>query len=152
MTPQERRGKRLFLVLATLIVLEKLAGVGLTLSGGLAEVRWLKSVAQPLGFAIAVAFLWQGDVWLRWLVGVACVLSGGLLAFVSGRVLVKLAGVTPPEATGYFMQVAGYPIGLVGAFGLLYVLAGLLFLFSPGMRAFFRYQREGPRVWIESAE
>ena len=150
MTPQERRGKRLFLILATLIILEKLAGVGLALSGGLTEVKWFKSVVQPIGFALAVAFLWQGDVWLRWLVGAACVFSGGLLAFVSGRVLVKLAGVTPPEATGFFLQVAGYPIGLVGIFGLLYVVAGLLFLFSPSMRAFFRYQRERRRVWIES--
>lgn len=150
MTPQERRGKWLFLALATLIVLEKLVGVGLTLFGGLAEVRWLKSVAQPVAFAFAVAYLWQGDVWLRWLVGVACVFSGGLLAFVSGRVLVKLAGVTPPEATGFFMQAAGYPIGLIGVVGLLYVAAGLLFLFSPSLRAFFRHQREGPRVWIES--
>lgn len=150
MTPQERRGRRLFLILATLIILEKLASVGFAFAGGWAEVRWLKSVVQPIGFAVAVAFLWQGDVWLRWLVGVACVLSGGLLAFVSGRVLVKLSEATPPETTGFFMQVAGYPIGVIAGVGLLYVLAGLLFLFAPSLRAFFRYQREEPRVWIES--
>ena len=151
MTPQERRGKRLFLVLATLLVLEKVAGITLALSGGLAEVRWVESVVQPVGFALAVAFLWQGDVWLRWLVGLMCIFSGGLLAFVCGQLLVKLAGVTPPEGAGFFMQIAGFPVGLVGVFGLLHVVAGLLFLASPSIRAFFRYQREGPRVSIETA-
>jgi hypothetical protein len=146
MTPHERLGKRLFLVLATLIILERLAGVVLALSGGLAEVKWLRSVVQPVGLVIAVAFLWQGDIWLRWLVGVACILSGGVQAFISGRVLFKLVAVTPPEATGFLLQVAGYPLGLFGVFGLLYVLAGALFLLSPSMRAFFRYQRERPRI------
>lgn len=140
----------MFLVLATLLILEKLAGVAFTLSGGLGEVRWFKSVAQPVGCALAVACLWQGDVWLRWLVGIACVFCGGLQTFVSGLLLVKLAGVTPPDATWFFMQAIGYPIGLIGVIGLLYVIVGLLFLLSPSMRAFFRYQREGPRVWIES--
>lgn len=146
MTPRERRGKRLFLILATLLILEKLYVVGLMLSGGLADVQWFRSVAQRVGFAAAIAFLWTGDVWLRWLVGVGCVLIGGLLAFVSGRILFQLAGETPPEATRVFMLVAGYPVGLVGLLGLLHVLAGLLFLFSPSMRAFFRHQREGPLV------
>jgi hypothetical protein len=145
MTPQELRGKRLFLILATLIILEKLASVGIALYGGLAEVKWLKSVALPLGIAMTVVFLWQGDIWLRWLVGILFVFKGSGQVYISGWLLAKLAGVTPPEATGFFMQAAGYPIGLVGVFGLLYVLAGLLFLVSPSMRAFFRYQREVAR-------
>jgi hypothetical protein len=142
-TSQERRGQRLFLVLASLIILDKLAAVGFALAGGMANVHWLKSVVAPIGFALAVAFLWQGENWLRWLVGVACILSGGALAFVSGRLLIRFAGVTPPDATGFFMQIAGYPLGIVGLIGLFYLIAGLLFLFSPSLQAFFRYQREG---------
>ena len=98
--------------------------MGITLYGGLAEIKWLKSVAQPLCFAFAVAFLWQGDVWMRWLVGTMCIFSGGLLAFVCARVLIKLAGVTPPQMTGFFIHVVAYPVGIVGEFGLFYVLAG----------------------------
>lgn len=112
------------------------------MSHGLAGVNWWKSVAVPLLFAGAVAFLWQGDNWLRWLVGAACILSGGVKLFVSSRVLILLAEVTPPEATGFFMQVAGYPLGLIGLIGLLELLAGLAFLVLPNVRAFFRYQRE----------
>jgi hypothetical protein len=148
MTPEERRGRRLFLLLAGFIVLEKLTGVALALSGGLAEVNWIRSVAQPLALALAVVFLWNGDEWLRRLVGVACVLTGGMSAYVSVRVLIKLARVTPPKATAFLMDLAGYPLGMMALFGVLYLTAGLLFLFSPSMGAFFRYRRERGRGWI----
>ena len=153
MTAQERRGKWIFLTFAALLIAERLLGVALALSGhGLAEIQWWKSVAQPLLFAMAVALLWQGENWLRWLVGMACLLAGGLQLFVAGRVLIRLAEVTPPEATGFFLQVAGYPLGVVGLMGLLELLAGLAFLVLPSVRAFFRYQRERrSRLDIENA-
>ena len=150
MTLQERRGKRLFLVLATLIILEKLAGVVLALIVADGAIDWRKSILQPLGTALAVGFLWQGDVWLRWLVGIALVLWGGLMTFVSAHVLILLAKRTPPDDAGFYMRWVGYPIGIFALFGLFYLTAGLLFLISPSMRAFFRYQREGPRVMIVS--
>jgi hypothetical protein len=34
---------------------------------------------------------------------------------------------------------------VIGVFGLIYLVMGLLFLLSPSMKAFFRYQREGPQ-------
>jgi hypothetical protein len=144
MTRQERRGKRLFLVLATIIILDELIKVGFALSGGLADVKWLESVARPLAFVVAVALLWNGENWLRWLVGVACVVYGGGLALVSSHLLIKFGGITPPNATGNFMHVIGYPLVIVGFLAVFYLGAGLAFLLSPSLRAFFRYQREGP--------
>lgn len=138
------------MILATLLIIEKLFGVGLVLSGNFGEVKWYKSVVLPIGLCLAIAILWQGDNWLRWLVAAALVLSGGLAVFVGGRMLFLLAGMTPPEATGFFFQVLGLPIGLVVSVGLFHVAAGLSLLFSPRMRAFFRYQRERTRVRIES--
>jgi hypothetical protein len=154
MTAKEQRGKWIFLTFAALLIAEQLVVVGLAVSGhGVAEFEWWKSVAQPLLFAMAVAILWQGENWLRWLVGVACLLAGGLKLFVAGRVLIRLAEVTPPEMTGFFMQAAGFPLGIVGFIGLLELLAGLAFLALPSVRAFFRYQRaRGSRAYIESAE
>jgi len=152
MTRKERRGKRLFVILATLIILHKLASIGFALAHGFAEVEWWKSVAQPAGFALAVALLWYGDVWLRWIIGFLCLLSGALPLYVSGNVLVKLAKMTPPEASGVFAQLVAYPVALVGVVSLMYVVAGLLFLFSPSLRAFFRYQRLGPKVAIGTVE
>jgi hypothetical protein len=147
MMPQERRGKRLFLVLASLIILEKLIGTGLVLSGNWAEIKWWPSVGRPLVLVFMVLILWQGDTFYRWLVGLTCILSGLPLAVIAGRVIVATAEVTPPEATGFFMQIVGYPMGFLGLIGLCYMIVGLLFLVSPSLRAFFRHQREGPRFW-----
>ena len=97
----------------------------------------------PLLFALAVASLWQGDNWLRWLVGVACILSGAIRLAVGSLVTIRLAEVTPREATGLFLRVAAYPLGLVALPGLVEVLAGLAFLALPSVQAFFRHQRLG---------
>ncbi len=152
MTPKETRGKRVFLVLATLLILENLATIGIALSGDLTKIHWLKALGQPIGLSLAIAFLWQGDQWLQWLVGLGYILAGGLMAFATGRLLFKLAEVTPPEGAGFFMQVIGLPIGLIFVLGILHLLAGLCILFLPSLRAFFRYQRTGPQMLIEPFE
>jgi hypothetical protein len=98
MTPRERLGKRLFVILATMIVLNKLGAV---LSGALhgeGGVEWQQLVLAPsfetlvvvaagllrhwsvaLGVAVAVPFLWRGNDLLRRLVG------GRLRAFRRGH-------------------------------------------------------------------
>jgi hypothetical protein len=119
MTPQERLGKRMFVILATLTVLEKLGGVW--------HGNWLIS----LGLALSIPFLWHGYVWLRWLVGGVCVLSGGRALIAFGRTLADF-------------DVPGESLDGAAAIGLVDVLVGLAFLFLPNVQAFFRYQREGP--------
>jgi hypothetical protein len=76
MTRLEQRGKWLFLILATLIVLEKLAGIGFALFEGLGNVNWFRSVVTPIGVLCAIVGLWQGDEWLRRLVGGMFLLIG----------------------------------------------------------------------------
>ena len=149
MTHQERRGKRLFLVLATTIILHKLLDVGFAFTGGLATVNWMRGVLQPAVIAISVAYIWEGENWLRCLLGAAFVLHGAVQLWLGGRVLIAFAEKTPPKAAGYFWQVIGIPFGIIALIGLFYVMAGLLFLFSPSMRAFFKYQRERPLVRFE---
>lgn len=141
MTALERRGKGIFLILAGLLIGERLLEVGLALSGGLGEVKWFKSVVRPLLFAVGVACLWEGENWLRWLMGTVCIFVGGVKLFVSGRLLFLVTEVTPPEATGFFLTAVGYPVGILGLIGLLELVAGLCFLVMPSVRAFFRYQR-----------
>jgi hypothetical protein len=118
----------LFLIVVTLMVLGKLGGVRQGMFGYGAVVHWLIS----LGLALSIPFLWQGYTWLSRLVGVACVLSGGLALFAFGRDL------TDFDVPGWSLNV------FAGVLGLVDVLAGLAFLFLPSLQAFFRYQREGP--------
>jgi hypothetical protein len=146
MTARERRGKRIFLVLAGFLIGERLLGVGLALAQGLDQVPWWSSVARPLLFALAVGLVWRGDTWLRWLVGGVCMLGGGLKLLVSGHVFARMAEATPPEATGFLLQVAGSTLGVIALTGLLEALAGLGLLALPSVRAFLRYQRESRRA------
>src|SRR4051794_28879920 len=65
MTAIERRGRRLFLVLATLTVLWKLGGVGLMVSRhGHGATTFLS-----LALALITPFLWGGAIWLQRAVG-----------------------------------------------------------------------------------
>lgn len=146
MTPQERRGKWLFLILASLISLDALAQVGLALSGEDENFSWYKSVVRPLGLPVAAASLWSGSVWLRWLVGLGCSISGVLITIPSIKLLITFAQETPPEDAGFFMRVIGLPVGLFAFYGLLYLITGGFILVAPSLQAFFRYQREGPAV------
>jgi hypothetical protein len=148
MTPQEQRGRWLFLTLATLIMLDKLLGLGLTISGGVAEVNWFKVLLQPVGFAIILAFVWYGDRSMRLLLGWVSLLIGGLQVFTCVRIFTKLALRTPPKAAGFLMQFAGYSLGIVAAIGLFYFVAGLSFLASPSLKAFCHYRLVCSRVRV----
>lgn len=126
MTPQERLGKRWFLIVATLMVLGKLVPLWLGMNEDAAVSHWVS-----LSLALSIPFLWQGYTWLSRLVGMACVLYGGLALFAVGR------------------DVAVYDLGwssivLPGVRSLVDVLAGLAFWFLPSLQAFFRYQHVGP--------
>ena len=68
-------------------------------------------------------------------------MQGGLIALMSGRVLFRAAEVTLPESSDFFKQLLVYPMVVIALWGLAFLAAGLAFLFSPSMRAFFRYQR-----------
>ena len=126
MTAGERRGARLFLILATLTVLVKLGGIFLELgSFGHGAARFIAPV-----LALSVPFLWRGTVWLQRLVGLTSVLSGAMSLFDCVRSLIDI-------------DVLGASVVFEGFLGLVDVLAGLAFLFLPDLNAFFRYQREG---------
>ena len=151
MSPVERRGRIIFLAIASLIVGLKLSSVILAFAGGWEQVQWWKSVIQPLGFALGVVCLWQGENWLRWLLALALVVIGGSHLFVVARLTSLVAKETPPQHAGFFLELLGLPLGLVGAIGLFYLSAGLVLLMSPSVKAFFAYQREiRARPWIRS--
>jgi hypothetical protein len=132
----------MFLALAGLLIFQELVKVRLTLFGP-GEVRWVRSVVLPLALCAAVAWLWSGNTWLKWLVGLGCAVSGGLVAFSCGTAIVLLARMTPPDDPGLFRVIA-LPLAIVGGVGALNLAAGLLMLYSPALNAFFKHQREGP--------
>lgn len=149
--PTRTQEQWLFLILATIIALEKLIGIGFVFSEGLGEVNWFKSVVTPVGVFCAIVGLWQGDVWLRRLVGGMFLLTGASTLYLSIRSMVALQGKMQPHDPDFLIETVGTAFLIFGVFGVMYLLVGLLFLFSPSMRAFFRYQREGP-LWQTDSE
>lgn len=143
MSPLALPGKRLFLILAGAIIVTQIAGVAFSVGNSGGHINWFKSVIQPLGLAVSVAFMWLGDNLLRWLVGIWAVATGALYVYVSSRIFFTLSGVTPPDAPDLLYDTFGSLLGILGLVGLIYVLAGLLLTFAPSLSAFFRSQREG---------
>ena len=142
MEPLARRGKRLFLILATLFTIAQVAGVILALTKGGGEIRWFKSVLLPLAQIVSFAFMWQGDIWLRRLVEIWQMMSGALEVYVGAKIYMTLRGVTPPENPQLLNETFGFPLAMLVAFGFFWVLAGVFLLFSPSLSAFFSYQRD----------
>ena len=125
MTASERRGRRLFLILATLTVMVKLGSIFLGIFG---HVGWFGGVFSLI-LALSMPLLWRGTVWLQRLVGLTYVFSGTRSLIHWGRSLVDY-------------DVLGFSLAFDGILSLVDVLAGLAFLFLPDLVAFFRYRRE----------
>lgn len=142
MTPQAQRGRRLFLCLATVIVLHKSVAIGLALSHGFANVDWFQKVLLPASLAMCVVFMWDGENWLRWPAALTCLLGGGFQFFICAHGLITLALITPFKAAWLYFQFAVPLVLLFGITGTFYLAAGFLFLLSPSLQAFFRFQRE----------
>lgn len=142
MTPQAQRGRRLFLILASLIVLLKSIAIMMALSHGLENLNWRDKILTPAGFAMCVMFMWGGENWMRWTMALVCIYLGcfGVYLCIRGPITLDLSTSQATEWR-YFQFAWPYYLryGLVAAF---YLTVGLLFSFSPSLNAFFKYQRE----------
>jgi len=141
MSPQVQRGRRVFLILAGLVVVLKLIPVGMALANGFANVNWLRGVVLPVSLAMCVVCMWEGENWLIWLVSLPCVVAGGSQLFACIYLVVSLAWMTPFKASWLFLMFAQPTVLLLGVPGAINLTAGLLFLLSPSLKAFFQYQR-----------
>lgn len=148
MTPQQKRGMYLFLLIAGLIVLDKVSSVALTLMGDWGEIRWWSFVLLPLGVAIGVAAMWWGDNQLRWISAGVCILSGVERIYVCSRIYLAIAAKDAQVEGESVLSVFLPSLLAVAVPGALYVLAGLSFLFSRSMLAFFQYQSGSDTVKI----
>jgi hypothetical protein len=120
----ELRGRRIYLVLATITVLVKLGGL-LPMMDGSRLSKLIAVVIVP-----TVIFLWTGAARAQRLVAVAFVLSGVLTLLRFARSLDALDNY-------------GLGVAFMLFLGVVDVLAGLAVLLLPDLNAFFRYQREG---------
>lgn len=111
MSDPERRGRRLFFVIAAVLLLDSLSPLLLQFWLGFANVAWFRQVILPLIRAAAFVWLWQGERFLVWPVAVAAVVSGlGDLIIglsIGAFVLIPLLQVGGPAAAGLLKNFFG---------------------------------------------
>ncbi len=146
MTSEQKRGMYLFLLIAGLIVLDKVSAVALTLMGEWGEIRWWSFVVLPLGVALGVAAMWWGDDQLRRICAVVCILSGVERLYACSRIYQAIAGKDAQGDGEPVLSLFSPSLLAVAVPGALYVLAGLSLLFSRSMLAFFHHQSDSDTV------
>jgi hypothetical protein len=131
----DQRGRRIFLVLATITLMVKLGGVLPMIDGY--ERRISKLIAVVI--ALSVAFLWRGNALVQRVAAGAFLLSGAMTLLDFVRSLEAL-------------DLYGFGVAFRLFLGVVDVLAGLAILFQPDLIAFFRHQRNGmPHQFLKSA-
>ena len=141
MTALERKGKWILLFITVPLVFMHLVSIGYSLSEGLANVQWFKSVVTPLGMICAVIGVWQGDEWLRRLLGAGLLFMGGSQIYLAVRHI--LAVRQKMETGDQILRILETAFWGMAIFGTLYACMGLVLLLSPSLRAFLSYQRQG---------
>jgi hypothetical protein len=126
MTERDRRGRQIYLVLATITVLVKLGGLLPLMRGD--QGRLSKLIAIVI--VPSVIFLWTGAAWAHRLVAAAFVFSGVMTLIGFARSLDAL-------------DLYGFGVAFRFFLGIVDVLTGLGVLFQPDLNAFFRHQRDG---------
>jgi len=137
-----KRGRLFFLILATLIVLDRVSAIMLALTGDAAHFRILTSVLLPAVIIFWVASLWQGDTQRRHVPAFILLLYGGGNLFNYGRVILGTALAERPADVGLFLQVSLRPLGFPVLHASCYIVAGLALLLSPSLYAFFDHQSQ----------
>lgn len=131
-----RRGRILFLIIAGALVVERVCNVVLIFAAEDATIgSGFRSAVRHIGIIIALACVWYGQMWMRWLLAAALASHGAVLIAVLGVVLYPLAQVTSPERAG----AAAYSWALISsiptAYAALHVTAGLMLVFSPDRKS-----------------
>lgn len=136
MLEPERRGRRLFFLIATLLILDTLGPPLVGLWRNFPNVAWLSGVIRPLIFTALIVSLWKGERFLVQVVGWCSVISGLVSVSAGLMFLSPFVQVMRPEA-GRLNLVLAIPGLWMLSVGILRVLLGLLLLFSPSLKAFF---------------
>ena len=142
MSPLVRRGRVIFLVLASLIIIDHFSRMVLALIRDTKGLNLWSSILFPTAVILGVVSLWQGARWLRRLMALWLLVHGGKHLFIIGLLMYQMATVTPPDQADFFLRMSGILFGFPILYGGFCVSAGLALLGSRSLKAFFDHQWE----------
>jgi len=140
MSPQERRGKWLFSLLAAIVMCEMITTISLTFLADLELPFKLGRFISPVCGAFLLYLLWRGQEWWRFALGVRSVSNGLFL----GLITMTRRG---PETLSFpgdellLQHLVKLPVFIVWLYVTLSLATGISFVFSPGVLAWLRLQR-----------
>ncbi|MEW4561651.1 hypothetical protein AB1K70_03950 [Bremerella sp. JC770] len=141
MVTPEKRGRLLFLILAALIVVDRLAVIVLGLTSETENLNLWRSFLMPSWVIICVVSLWYGGTWPRLLLAFWSLWHGGMNLLLVCFTMVRMASITPPEQTGFFLSMSAKLFGFPLLHASFYVFTGLALVFSSSLKTFFQYQQ-----------
>ena len=137
-----RRGRAFFLILATLIVVDRLSSIVLAFIGDTENLSLWRSVLSPGLVILGVVSLWQGETWLRWLMAAWSLMHGGTNLLILAVIMYRMAAVTPPEQTGFFLNMSAMLFWFPLLHASFYISTGLALLLSRSLNSFFDHQQK----------
>ncbi len=137
-----RRGRVFFLILATLIVVDRASSLVLALIGDTENLSIWQSILLPVLVILGVVSLWRGETGLRRLMAAWALLHGGINLLIFGFLIYRMAAVTPPEQAGFLLNVSAMLFGFSLLHAGFYIFVGLALLLSRSLKAFFNHQSQ----------
>ena len=133
----EQRGRILYLILGSLIVINEGASIIFALTGPPENFRWVHSLVIPAVMIYVVWDLWRtGDKFERWALAARTFLVGLTTLLGIGFIIYKLNTITPTEDKDFLFQFTSPLFTVQAIYGAVLLIIGLTLFLSPSIRVF----------------
>lgn len=130
-------GQRLFLVLASLIVINEGWNLLFVIVSGTSISSWFRSMSFPVVILWAVWNAWSsGDRSSRFTLGGLVIAKSLLAMWIFGFLMIRMAEVTPPSEAHFFWEVSAVLFALPAIHAVLFIAIGFTICFSRSIGAF----------------
>jgi hypothetical protein len=132
-----KRGKFLFIFLASLIVVNEATNILFSLSRPFSEIRWVTSIFLPMLMIWSAWELWKtGNKATRWTFSGLIVLKGISLLFAFGYVAYRLFKEIPPESLAELFWFPNLMVIIPILYSIMFIVVGISLFCIPSINAF----------------
>lgn len=149
-----QRGRRLFLILASIIVINEFINILLVIIGGTSISGRISSLLFPAFILWGVWEVWRtGERVSRMGLGCLLILRSAFNLCIFGYLMIGMAKVTPPEKAAFFWEISALLFALPGLHAIVFIAIGLAICFSRSIRMFLETRTESfLRKFVDAAQ
>jgi hypothetical protein len=147
----KKRGRQLFLVLASLIVFNEATNLLLVITTGSSISTWLRSMCFPLVILWAVWNVWNsGDRGSRFTLGGLLIAKSLIAMWVFGFLMISMAKITPSNEARFFWEISAFLFALPALQAIVFIAIGLTICYSRSIRAFLETRKDRQNAFESS--